>query len=215
MLKDTLGTCGEKIRLRIEYAFDIPVNGVQRMGRSVTKNGWIWTIAQWYPRMAVYDDIAGWNTMPYLGVGEFYLEYGDFDFTIHAPADLIVVGSGEMVNPVEVLTTTTITRLSAAKNSDQTVMIRDSADVLQNVHPAKAMLSWRFTCKNSRDVAWAASKAFIWDAARINLPSGKRALAQSVYPMESIGKNRWSRSTEYIKASVEFYSASGMNITIR
>ncbi len=74
------------------------------MGRTATKNGWIWTIAQWYPRMAVYDDISGWNTMPYLGNGEFYLEYGDFDYTIHAPADLTVVGSGELVNPTEVLT---------------------------------------------------------------------------------------------------------------
>jgi Peptidase family M1 domain len=207
-LKDILGIGGQKIRIKIEYAFDIPVNGIQRMGRSITKNGWIWTIAQWYPRMAVYDDISGWNVMPYLGSGEFYLEYGDFDFTIHTPADLIVVGSGELVNPVEVLTTRTISRLAVAKNSDLTVMIRDSIDVLQNQHPAKTMLSWHFICKNARDVAWAASKAFIWDAARIKLPSGKKALAQSVYPKESVGKNRWSRSTEYIKAAVEFYSAS-------
>ena len=208
ILKDTLGAGGEKIQIKIEYAFDIPVNGIQRMGRSATKNGWIWTIAQWYPRMAVYDDISGWNTMPYLGIGEFYLEYGDFDYTIHAPADLTVVGSGELLNPSEVLTTQTISRLSSAKNSDLTVMIRDSNDVLQNHHPAKAMLSWHFACKNARDIAWGASKAFIWDAARINLPSGKKALAQSVYPMESIGKNKWSRSTEYIKAAVEFYSNS-------
>ena len=208
ILKDTLGTNGEKIKIKIEYAFDIPVNGIRRMGRSATKNGWIWTIAQWYPRVAVYDDISGWNTMPYLGIGEFYLEYGDFDYTIHAPADLTVVGSGELVNPAEVLTTQTIARLASAKNSDLTVMIRDSNDVLKNQHPAKAMLSWHFTCNNARDIAWGASKAFIWDAARINLPNGKKALAQSLYPMESIGKNRWSRSTEYIKAAVEFYSGS-------
>ena len=67
-------------------------------------------------------------------------------------------------------------------------------------------LTWHFFCKNSRDVSWAASKAFLWDAARINLPNGKKALAQSVYPIESKGQNAWSRSTEYVKAAIELYS---------
>ncbi len=210
MLKDTLGYGGKKIGIRIEYAFEIPQEGIFRMGRSQTKNGWIYSIAQWYPRMAVYDDILGWNVNPYLGSGssEFYLEYGDFDYTIHAPADLTIVGSGELLNPAEVLSAQTIGRLEKAKNSESTVLIRDSMDVLHNVHPSKANLTWHFTCHNTRDVAWAASKAFIWDAARINLSGRKKALAQSVYPVESIGSRKWSRSTEYIKASIEFYSAS-------
>ena len=210
MLKDTLGSGGKKIEIRIEYAFEIPQEGIARMGRSVTKNGWIYSIAQWYPRMVVYDDILGWNTTPYLGGGpsEFYLEYGDFDYTIHAPSDLIVVGSGELINPKEVFSSETINRLARAKNSDQTVMIRDSLDVMRNIHPAKEKLTWHFVCHNTRDVAWAASKAFVWDAARINLKDGKKALAQSVYPVESLGTIRWSRSTEYIKASIEFYSDS-------
>ena len=206
-LKDTLKSSGGKIQIKIEYAFTVPEYGTDRMGRENTKNGWIYTIGQWYPRMEVYDDVTGWNVIPYMGGAEFYLDYGDYDYTITAPASLVVVGSGSLVNPTEVLTPTIISRLAIAANSDKTVMIKDSTDVLNPaLHPQKAELTWHFFCKNTRDVAWAASKAFIWDAARINLPGGKKALAQSVYPVESAGINAWTRSTEFVKGAIELYS---------
>ncbi|MEZ2335267.1 M1 family metallopeptidase [Mucilaginibacter sp. RCC_168] len=206
-LKDSLRADGSKLQIRIEYGFDIPQYGTDRMGRLLTKNGWIYEVAQWYPRMEVYDDVTGWNTLPYLGAGEFYLEYGNFDYTITAPASLVVAGSGELLNPNEVYSPTTLKRLAEARKSDKTVMIKDSIDVLRkDDYPKKPTLTWHFLCKNARDVAWAASKAFIWDAARINLPSGKKALAQSVYPVESKGKQSWSRSTEYVKGAIELYS---------
>lgn len=206
-LKDSLKATGGKLQIKIEYGFEIPQYGTDRMGRLQTKNGWIYQLAQWYPRMEVYDDVSGWNTLPYLGAGEFYLEYGNFDYTITAPAGLIITGSGELLNPSEVYSPSTITRLAAARNSDKTVMIRDETDILRgNDHTKKPALTWHFACKNARDIAWAASKAFIWDAARINLPSGKKALAQSVYPAEAKGSNAWSRSTEYVKAAIELYS---------
>ncbi|MBF9252067.1 M1 family metallopeptidase [Pontibacter sp. 172403-2] len=198
---------GDKITISIEYAFTVPEYGTDRMGRLKTKNGWIYEIAQWYPRMEVYDDVSGWNTLPYLGAGEFYLEYGDFDYTITAPANLVVVGSGELVNPKDVLTPTALDRLETARQSEKTVFIKNSADAAgQVLRTDKGMLTWHFKCKNSRDVAWAASKAFLWDAARINLPGGKQALAQSVYPVESAGDSAWGRSTEYVKRAIELYS---------
>jgi hypothetical protein len=206
-LKDTLRSAGGKLQIKIEYAFSVPEYGTDRMGRELTKNGWIYEIAQWYPRMEVYDDVTGWNVIPYLGASEFYLEYGNFDYTVTAPASLVVVGSGELINPQEVLTPTAISRLAVARNSDKTVAIRDSADIAgNNSYLKKGNLTWHFFCKNSRDVSWAASKAFIWDAARINLPSGKKVLAQSVYPIESGGNAAWGRSTEYVKAAIELYS---------
>ena len=206
-LPDTLRSGGAKIELKIDYAFDIPEYGTDRMGRTLTQNGWIYEIAQWYPRMEVYDDVTGWNVIPYMGASEFYLEYGDFDFTVTAPASLVIVASGELLNPAEVYTSKTIARLAAAKASDKTVMIRDSVDLQsKSAYPAKENLTWHFLCKNARDASWAASKAFIWDAARINLPDGKKALAQSVYPIESKGQNAWGRSTEYVKAAIELYS---------
>ena len=88
----------------------MPQYGTDRMGRLNTKNGWIYEIAQWYPRMEVYDDITGWNVIPYMGAGEFYLEYGNFDYTITAPSDMVVVGSGELLNTAEVLTPAIIGR---------------------------------------------------------------------------------------------------------
>ena len=206
-LKNAMAAGGSKIQIRIEYAFDVPEYGTDRMGRQKTKNGWLYEIAQWYPRMEVYDDVTGWNVIPYMGGSEFYLEYGDFDYTVTAPSNLVVVGSGELLNPAEVYTPKIMGRLATAKNSDKTVTIKDSVDLKDpSAYPQKASLTWHFFCKNSRDVAWAASKAFLWDASRINLPSGKKALAQSVYPIESKGVKAWGRSTEYVKACIELYS---------
>ncbi|WP_447412401.1 hypothetical protein, partial [Clostridium perfringens] len=87
---------------------------------------------------------------------------------ITLPANMIVGGSGEVVNEAQVLSPKEISRLTKARNSDQTVLVRDSADLLSNT--AKGSRTWHFVCKNARDVAWAASAAFIWDAARMNLP---------------------------------------------
>jgi hypothetical protein len=200
------------VQLKIDYAFSIPEYGTDRTGRTKTKNGWIYEIAQWYPRMCVYDDVLGWNTLPYLGTGEFYLEYGDIDYTITAPSNLVIVGSGEVQNPSEVYTSSTISRINRAKNSDETVTIV-GAHELGNWHPDKPSLTWHFLCKNTRDVAWAASKAFVWDAARINLPGGRKALAQSVYPTESAGDDAWGRSTEYTKSCIELYSKEWFEFT--
>ncbi len=194
-------------KIKIVYSFTSPKNGSDRMGIQETKNGDIYTVAQWFPRMCVYDDIEGWNVLPYLGAGEFYLEYGNFEYSINVPASHIVVGSGELLNPSEVYTAEQMKRWAAAKTSEKTVIIRSAAEVTDAAsRPAKDRLTWKFACKNARDVAFATSKAFIQDAAMINLPSGKKATAVSVYPIESDGEKAWTRSTEYVKASIEHYS---------
>lgn len=196
-----------KVKIDITFEFVVPEYGTDRMGRLNTRNGWVYTIAQWFPRLCVYDDIQGWNTLPYIGAGEFYLEYGDIEYSITAPANLIFVGSGELLNEKEVLTPTQQTRLAAARKSDKTVMLRTAKEVADpKSRPATSHLTWKYKIENARDVAWGASKAFVWDAAKINLPGGKNALAMSAYPEESIKKDGWQRSTEMVKASVEHYS---------
>jgi hypothetical protein len=199
---------GEKIAISMDFSFPIPRYGSDRMGKYNANDGVIYELAQWYPRMAVYDDIEGWNIMPYLGGGEFYLNYGDFNYSVTVPASHIVVGSGELLNPSEVLTKIQTDRLKKALDSDETIMIRSAEEVNDPASRPKSegMLTWKFRCNETRDIAWASSKSFVWDAARINLPSGKKALAQSVYPKEAGGKEKWGRSTEYVKASIEFYS---------
>lgn len=207
-LPKALEANGGTVGIKIDFSFTSPDYGSDRMGVLETKNGRVFTLAQWYPRMCVYDDVSGWNTLPYLGAGEFYLEYGTFDVNITAPSTHIVVCSGALLNPSEVYTQEQQNRLKKAEASDATVMIRSESEVTQpSSRPTNSpTLTWKFRIENSRDVAWASSAAFILDAARINLPSGKKSLAMSAYPVESVGQDGWSRSTEYTKASVEHYS---------
>ncbi len=165
---------GGKGTVSMNFSYKIPVKGMDRMGRLETQNGTIYAMAQWYPKVAVFDDIEGWNTEPYLGAGEFYEEYGDYDYYITAPYDHIVVGSGTLENPQEVLSTTVRNRMEQARKSDETVYLLKPDELKDASLKAKqsGTLTWHFKMQNSRDVAFASSKAFIWDAAKINLPRG-------------------------------------------
>ncbi len=198
----------EKIKIHIKYQYSIPGNFGGRTDFFSTKNGKIYEIAQWYPRMCVYDDLNGWSTLPFLGSGEFYCEYGDFDYTVTVPAGMIVAGSGELQNEKEVLTPTQIKRLNAARASDKTLMIRTSEEINHDAGKGfnSKPVSWHFKMNNTRDVAFGASAAYMWDAARVNLPDGKKCLAMSVYPVESAGQDAWGRATEYLKKSIEYFS---------
>ena len=199
---------GGKATVSMNFEYKIPVEGMDRMGRLDVEDGTIYAMAQWFPRAAVFDDIKGWNIEPYLGAGEFYLNYGDYDYKITAPASHIVVASGTLQNPRQVLSSTVRERWQRAHESDSTVYLIRPEEVNDMSLRAKqeGTLTWHYKIENARDVAFGSSKAFIWDAARINLPSGKKALAQSAYPKESDGQEAWGRSTEYSKASVEHYS---------
>ncbi|MEO6669489.1 MAG: M1 family metallopeptidase [Ferruginibacter sp.] len=207
-LNNPLPAKGGKVSLKINYHFTIPEYGSDRTGRMHSSKGEIYEIAQWYPRMCVYDDIEGWNTLPYMGMGEFYCEYGNFDYYVTVPAAMIVYGSGDLQNPTQVLTTEEIKRLSFAAGSDKTVFIIKADEIGKpGMRPvSNGNLTWHFVMKNTRDVAFAVSKALIWDAAKVNLPSGRRVLAMSAYPPESAGDSAFSRSTEYLKNSIEIYS---------
>lgn len=206
-LPDELASKGASVKIKIEFSFISPFEGSDRMGVLETKNGKIFTIAQWYPRMCVYDDVRGWNTAPYLGASEFYLEYGDFDVKLTVPGNHYVVASGELLNGSEVFSADQLKKYKEASDSDKTVTIR-SADEVNTTANANSGTekTWHYKIKNARDFSWASSPAFILDGAKINLPSGKKALALSAYPVESAGQDAYGRSTEYVKASIEHYS---------
>ncbi|MFT3980840.1 MAG: M1 family metallopeptidase [Ferruginibacter sp.] len=195
------------LQFRISYSYSVPDYGADRTGIQPTKNGDIFCIAQWFPRLCVYDDVRGWNTDPYLGASEFYCEYGDYTVNITAPSAMLLGASGELQNPQEVFTATQLARYNQAKQSDKTVMIRSREDVTNAAsRPSKPTLTWKYKINNSRDFAFAASRSFIMDAAKMNLPAGKTGLAISLYPEESDGEKAWGRSTEYTKGSIENYS---------
>ncbi|TFB33661.1 M1 family metallopeptidase [Pedobacter alluvionis] len=207
-LDQPLAANGDLITIKMDYSYIVPKEGSDRTGHLTTKNGEIFAIAQWFPRMCVYDDVIGWNTLPYWGGGEFYCEYGDINFAITAPASHIVMGSGELLNPAEVFTQEQLKRWNAAKLSDATVHIRSEAEVTDpKSRPAKDKLTWKFKITNARDAAWASSKAFVLDAARYKLPSGKTGLAVSAQPVESNGIDSYGRGVEYVKSTIEHYSS--------
>src|SRR5213593_1908994 len=171
---------GGRAEVELAYRFEVPEHGSDRMGREPFPGGWLYEVAQWYPRVAVYDDVRGWNTEQYLGQGEFYLEYGDFDVSITVPRSFVVASTGTLTNAIEVLTVNQRARLARAVRSDTTVAIITKAEVGQPfTRPAGASptLTWRFTARNVRDVAWAAAASFIWDASGYG-----GALIQSFYP---------------------------------
>ncbi|MCS3807617.1 M1 family metallopeptidase [Xanthomonas sp. 4461] len=206
-LPQPLAGQGKALTLQIRYRYRVPGTWGGRTAYSASKQGEIYEIAQWYPRMAVYDDLRGWDTQPYLG-SEFYLEYGDFDYAVTVPDGFLVAGSGALTNPAEVLSRAEQQRLQQARDSDRTVLIRTPAEVAARAAaPAgNVTRTWRFHMQHTRDVAFAASPAFVWDAARIKLPGGKQSLAMSVYPVEGAGADKWDRSTEYVKGAIEHFS---------
>ena len=206
-LPQALRAVSGKIRVHIRYHYTIPGLFGGRTSWTTTKNGEIYDIAQWYPRMAVYDDLHGWDTLPYLAQ-EFYLEFGSFDYFVTVPWDMLVAGSGALQNPEQVLTATQRTRLGLARTSDATVAIRTAAEIGDPASRPRheGTLTWHFHMDNTRDIAFSASRAFIWDAARIRLPDRRSSLAMSFYPVESAGPAAWGRSTEYLKHAVEEFS---------
>ena len=207
-LEEPIPPGGSTVELDIAWSFTIPEHGADRMGRYDSRAGWVYQLAQWYPRMFVYDDVNGWNPQPYLGQGEFYTEFGDFQVEVTVPRDLIVVATGELQNPREVLTQRQRSRLEKARTSAKTVTIRsrngigDPATRPEGSGP----LTWRFEAEDVRDFTWAASKAFIWDAA-----GWEDVLIMSAYPPEGLSQGGdsqpgWEMSTQYVRHSISFYS---------
>jgi hypothetical protein len=190
--------------LEIGWSFPFGPNS-NRMGIELIDGSYVYEVAQWYPRLAVYDDVRGWNTEQYLGQGEFYLEYGSFDVSLSVPANMLVAATGTLQNPAEVLTATQRARLARARVSDSTVVIRSLDEIADPATrpPSRAgTLTWRFTADSVRDFAWAAARHFVWDAARAN---GGRTLAMSFYPPSA--EPVWNQSTQYVRFAVDNYSS--------
>jgi hypothetical protein len=184
-------------RFELAYSFNVPEHGADRMGR----DGGLYEIAQWYPRLAVYDDVHGWNTDQYLGQGEFYLEYGNIDYEVTVPAGYTVAGTGVLQNPGDVLTATQRQRLALARQSDTTVAIITQADLSSGAaRPTKdGSLTWRFRAENVRDVAWAAAPDYLWDAS-----GWQGVLAQAYYRPSAV--DIWKDAAKMSRFSIQEYS---------
>src|SRR5436189_914000 len=147
----------------IAWHFPIPPYGGGRMGRVGSR---FYELGQWYPRMAVYDDVHGWNTLPFLGAGEFYLELGDFDISLTVPAGFQVAATGALANPTAIRTPQERARLVGAFTSPGQVVqvIRRQEAIAGAARPVPGTRTWRFTASGVRDFAWAAGSGLRWDA---------------------------------------------------
>ena len=188
---------GGKATIAIRYSFRVPQHGSDRMGR----DSLLYEIAQWYPRMAVYDDVRGWNTDPYLGQGEFYLEYGDYDYSVTVPAGYVVAGSGVLQNPDEVLTATQRQRLaSASRGSEVIAIITQSEAAAARTRNVPGTKTWHFRAHNVHDVAWAGAPDFRWDATSWN-----GVLTQAYYQFPKAGR-AWEHAAEQTQWTIRQYS---------
>jgi hypothetical protein len=184
-------------RFELSYSFNIPEHGADRMGR----DGSLYEIAQWYPRLAVYDDVHGWNTDQYLGQGEFYLEYGNIDYEVTLPSGYIVAGTGLLQNPGDVLTPVQRQRLAQAIQSDTTIAIVTQAELSSGAArpTTEGTLTWRFRAENVRDVAWAAAPDYLWDAS-----GWQGVLAQAYYRPSAL--DPWKDAAKMSRFSIQEYS---------
>lgn len=196
---------GESLTIDLAFSFDLPPYGSDRMGIEEVEQGTIFEIAQWFPSIVKYDDVWGWNALPYLGAGEFYTDFGDYEVALTVPRSHIVAATGELMNPAEVLTDDQQSRLAQARGSRETVMIRSAEEVGDAAsRPAgEGPVTWRFKARDVRTFAWASSEAFIWDASAVQ-DASHATLVQSIYPKEGI--EHWSKSTDMLRFAIEGYN---------
>jgi hypothetical protein len=192
---------GKTFECDIAWGFDVPKRVFRRYGTMKCKKGTVWELAQWFPAVAVYDDVNGWNTLPYMGTGEFYTNFGDYELNITVPRDHIVVATGVLQNEAEVYTATQRERLAQARESAEPVMIlsKDEVGAADSRPAGDGPLTWRFHSKDVRTVAFASSEAFILDAASVG-----ETLVQSVYPEDSLPV--WGKSTAMLCAAIKGYN---------
>ncbi|HRG80537.1 MAG TPA: M1 family metallopeptidase, partial [Cyclobacteriaceae bacterium] len=210
---------GQKMSFSVEWTFNIndrmknmtPNDGRSGMEYFPEEDNYLYIIAQWFPRMCVYDDVVGWQNKQFLGQGEFTLAFGNYEVNLTVPADHIVGGTGMVQNLKEVLTAEQYARFEKAKTSfDKPVIICTQQEAIQR-EKAKSTekKTWKFVAENVRDFAFATSRKFIWDAMAVKV-GDKTPLAMSYYPKE--GNPLWEKeSTIAVKNTLVTYSKYSIN----
>jgi peptidase M1-like protein len=193
-----------------EWKLRVPPDGAPRGGQ----DGEVYFMNYWYPQMAVYDDINGWQIDQYLGNAEFYMGYGNYDVSLTVPAGWLVTATGTLQNPDQVLTARTRARLDSARAGHGIVHVVTDLDR----EPGKSTttgtdgkLTWRFHADNVRDVAWATSARYLWDATTAAVGDAKGDGGQDTTLIQSFWRpeqraNHWDESARYGQHSIEFFS---------
>ena len=201
---------GQSFSFKIKYSYNIndrmKIGGRSGYEYFENEGNAIYTIAQFFPRMAVYNEVEGWQNKQFLGRGEFTLPFGDYKVSITVPSDHIVAATGELKNPTSVLSKNQIKRWEKARKNfvDPVIIVSEEEAKENEKEKSKSKKTWTFEAKNVRDFGWASSRKFIWDAMAVDI-SGKTVMAYSYYPKE--GNPLWEQfSTRVVAHSLKVYS---------
>ncbi|NQV73279.1 M1 family metallopeptidase [bacterium] len=178
---------GATMQFDIDWKYRIPNNG--RGAKEKVSDGWLYEMAQWFPRMSVYDDVNGWQTEQFFGSGEFYLNFGNYDVSMTVPYNHIVEATGELQNPEDVLTDEQQKRLTKAYTNETPTFIVSPDEVLtpSSRPTTSGNLTWHYVAKDVRDFAWVSSKTYVWDAAGFDYGDGGQIVkVHSLYPRVAI-----------------------------
>ena len=201
---------GQSFSFKIKYNYNIndrlKIGGRSGYEYFENEDNSIYTIAQFFPRMAVYNEVEGWQNKQFIGSGEFTLPFGDYKVNITVPSDHIVAATGELKNQSSVLSKKQMQRIETAKNnySDPVIIVTQDEAIENEKNKSSSKKTWSFEAKNVRDFGWASSRKFIWDAMAVDV-SGKKVMAYSYYPKE--GNPLWEQySTRVVAHTLKTYS---------
>ena len=201
---------GQSFSFKIKWWFNIndrmDIGGRSGYEYFEEDDNYLYTIAQFFPRMAVYNDVEGWQNKQFLGQGEFTLPFGDYKVSITVPADHVVASTGTLTNASRVLTSTQRARLAKAEKSfdDPVIIVTQDEAIEAEQNNSTSTKTWVFEAENVRDFAFATSRKFIWDAQAVDI-NGKTTMAMSYYPKE--GNPLWEQySTRVVAHTLKVYS---------
>lgn len=201
---------GQKFSFKIKWWFNIndrmDIGGRSGYEYFEGEDNYLYTIAQFFPRMAVYNDVEGWQNKQFLGQGEFTLPFGDYKVNITVPSDHIVASTGELTNASRILSSKQRARLAKAEKSfdDPVIIVTQEEAEAAEKNKATNTKTWTFEAENVRDFAFATSRKFIWDAQAVDI-GGKTTMAMSYYPKE--GNPLWEQySTRVVAHTLKVYS---------
>lgn len=199
---DEAMTRGAEVELGFEWSFEVPEAGAPRMGQ----DGEVYFLGYWYPQIAVFDDVVGWSVDPYLGEGEFYMGFADYDVSLTVPDDWLLSATGELTNAEDVLSDQTLQRLASRETDGGVVHVVTQNDVDASAatrSSADGYHTWRYRADHVRDFAFGGSAAYVWDSAIASLPGGTTTDIHSLYRSQF---EAWQDATEFGVFSIEFMS---------
>ena len=201
---------GGSVELDVAWSFTVPARGAGRMGQSAHE---VYFVGYWFPKIAVYDDLRGWDADPYLGQSEFYDSYADYVVDITVPDGWTVMATGVLENPEEVLSEQTRSRLAEAAGSHEPVVVASAEDREQNAvtaHPPSGTLTYRFRAANVRDFTWTASNVQVWQATTARVPDRDGDGAADTVMIHSLYRPDraplWSEQVRYAQHAIEHHS---------